>query len=84
MINFTYEDGCFYCNKDDGNKIHETHIEIKTLTKYDVEFNRLQKASVVSKPLDNFICLVCSCGEVEDISNEFRIEEDYIVEIIKY
>jgi len=79
MKNFYLDDGNFYCNKETGNTIHTTHIEIKTLTEYDVEFNRLQKPSIVSKPLDNYIGLVCSCGNFEIISNEFKIEGDYIV-----
>jgi len=79
MKNFFMEDGCFYCNKDKEGLVHQTHIEIKTLTKYEVEYNTIKKSNVISKPLDNFIYLVCSCGEEEDISNEFIIEGDYIV-----
>ena len=81
MKNFYLEDGCFYCNKDDGNELHETHIEIRTLTGYDVEYGRIQKPSIINRLKDNYLYLVCSCGEIEDISDEFIIDEDgYIVE----
>jgi len=80
MKNFYFEDGCFYCNKDDGDTLHETHIEIKALVGYDVEYGIIQKANVISKPLDKFICLVCSCGKIEDISDKFMIKDDYIIE----
>jgi len=79
MKKFYLDDGCFYCNKEVDNIIHETHIEIKALVEYDVEFNRIQTPYIISRPLDNYIGLVCSCGEVEDISDEFMIEGDYIV-----
>jgi len=79
MNNFTFEDGCFYCNKDDGNELHETHIEIRTLTGYDVEYGRIQKPSIISKLIDSCIGLVCSCGNFEIISDEFVIKDDYIV-----
>jgi len=78
MKNFTFEDGCFYCNKDDGNILHEIHIEIKALIGYDVEFGRIQNPNIIRKSLDNYLYLVCSCGEFEDISGEFMIEDDYI------
>jgi len=79
MKNFYLEDGCFYCNKDDGNTLHETHIEIKALVGYDVGFGRIQKPDIISKPMDNYIGLVCSCGNFEIISDEFLIKDDYIV-----
>jgi len=80
MKNFYFEDGCFYCNKDDSNTLHETHIEVRTLTSYDVEYGRIQKPSIINRLNDNYLYLVCSCGEVEDISGEFMIKEDnYIV-----
>ena len=79
MKNFYLEDGCFYCNKDDGNTLHETHIEIKALVWYDVEYGRIQKPNIISKPMDNYFYLVCSCGEFEDISCEFMIEDNYII-----
>jgi len=79
MKNFYLEDGCFYCNKDDGNTLHETHIEIKALVGYDVEFGRIQKPDIIIKPTDNCIGLVCSCGNFEIISYEFMIKDDYII-----
>ena len=79
MKKFYLDDGCFYCNKDDGNELHETHIEIRTLTGYDVEYGRIQKPSIISKLIDSCIGLVCSCGNFEIISDEFVIKDDYIV-----
>ena len=77
--NFYLDDGCFYCNKEVDITLHETHIEVRTLTRYDVEYGRLQKPSIINRLKDNYLYLVCSCGEIEDISGEFMIEDDYIV-----
>jgi len=80
MKKFIFEDGCFYCNKEVDNTLHETHIEVRTLTGYDVEYGRIQKPSIINRLKDNYLYLVCSCGEIEDISDEFMIKDDYIIE----
>jgi len=79
MKKFYLDDGCFYCNKEVDSTLHETHIEVRTLTGYDVEYGRIQKPSIINRLKDNYLYLVCSCGEVEDISGEFMIEDDYIM-----
>ena len=80
MKKFYLDDGCFYCNKEVDSTLHETHIEVRTLTGYDVEYGRIQKPSIINRLNDNYLYLVCSCGEIEDISGEFKIgEDDYIV-----
>ena len=80
MKNFYLEDGCFYCNKEVDNTLHETHIEVRTLTGYDVEYGRIQKPSIINRLKDNYLYLVCSCGKIEDISDKFMIKDDYIIE----
>jgi len=44
-----------------------------------LEYIRIQKPSIINRLKDNYLYLVCSCGEVEDISGEFMIEDDYIM-----
>jgi len=55
MKKFYLDDGCFYCNKEVDSTLHETHIEVRTLTGYDVEYGRIQKPNIISKPINDYI-----------------------------
>jgi hypothetical protein len=79
MKKFNCENGCFYCNKDNDNYIHDVHLELNItngFVDYEVEYNRLKKPHFRNLQTNGFIGLVCSCGECEDISSEFFVRED--------
>ena len=68
MINFSYENGNFYYNKEDGKYPYEVRVEFITKVSFEIENGYIKKPNV-SK-----ISLVCNCGIKEEVSKEFFID----------